>query len=604
MLPTNVQARQDLGRKGLSYMLVLTPCCPNKPLLRGYLRISKQDETKDQRGLDRQLQDALDAAHANGCCLSHAYVDDDLTAAKEDVIRPAFERILIDLESGGKGSGISMYHQDRLYRLIWDFERIRRIHRTVTALRFVTLEKKFDLSDTTDVIVLRVHAIMGENEVEETSRRLKRKAAGSASLGLRTGGPRAFGYNATPESYHRLGLILEDIRERSVEAFNWLEAGKMRYARSIAEDTPRLGLLGLLEDYNAAYEQVKRERRALKCPLEAALLLGERENLLEGVGPNTIVRNWWDAGIRGTRGGQVDRTGFLAMISSPLLAGYRMHQGRVQLDREGNKVKGTQELIFTDDQHEEIVDYLLRRGYKVFGRDREYDASISIQKLPHGNQKGMLALLLICGICYTPMYLNEQEKKRTSKRTGEVTTYVARDYVCGDRLTCPRVSVSAKHAERAVLELVGNYIASRPAPRTTASSRKELAWGKQGELDALDEARTFWSNKIKEAGTDKEHAFDQIQILGAQIKSLLTEKRQWREETRASRPRETRQINPARFTKAKEPDRQRAILDQYLEAVLVLPVTKRAGPFFDPDRLVPRWRKRTESGTSPQAAPA
>lgn len=599
MLPTKVRDRRELGRKGLSFAIRLFPCCADKHLLAAYLRISEEDREKDKGGIPRQYDIALDRAHASGCCLGAIFVDDDLTASKEDVTRPAFELLLEELAEGVH-RGVAVQHQDRFYRLNWDLERIRRIYVLVRKFRFITRDREYSMAVQEDITILRFNAIMGSTESSNTSRRVADAHQKNAQLGTRTGGPRAFGWNATPDAYHDLAKVLDQIRERSPEAYLALDKHNLRRdALTIAETSPDLGLIGLLDQYDAAKSRVNRERREVICPFESELLRAARRRMVKGTAPTTILREWNKAGIRGTMGGQWRYTPFMIMIMSPLMAGFRMYKDEISTDRHGNWVTGTQKKIFTLEEHLELkkaVPYDIRkaRGRYVDHDDAEQDdMSTPInKKLGHGNRQRVLAGLLICFSCRTSMYYHSMEKSKTTTTKGV--------YRCENFDICAApVTVSAVHTERFIVELVGRQAAGLPEVTEAAEQAKAKEWGRQGELDRLETARAYWSNEMDNPESDWNNAVREIKIRDEKIKPLLAARKKWvREMMASSRP---VGLSVAEFQAlaqsvvedgAPEMDQLRTTLDRYLEHVLVKRTEKRTGRRFAVERLVPIWRRR------------
>ncbi len=64
-----------------------------------YERIS-DDKEEEARGVARQAADNEALADLRGWRIAEHYQDNDVSAFKENVVRPAFERLLADLEAG------------------------------------------------------------------------------------------------------------------------------------------------------------------------------------------------------------------------------------------------------------------------------------------------------------------------------------------------------------------------------------------------------------------------------------------------------------------------------------------------------------------------
>jgi site-specific DNA recombinase len=87
------------------------------------------------------------------------YSDNDLSAFKENVIRPGFERLLADLESGVI-DGVVCYDLDRLARRLDDLERLIRIYDRARVegrpLVFASVQGAIDLGTDDGIVLARV----------------------------------------------------------------------------------------------------------------------------------------------------------------------------------------------------------------------------------------------------------------------------------------------------------------------------------------------------------------------------------------------------------------------------------------------------------------
>ena len=91
-----------------------------------YARIS-DDAEQLGLGVGRQQDDTRKLVDLRGWTLADTYLDNDVSAYKPTVIRPDFERMLVDLEAGTI-QGIAVYDVDRLARQPADLERIINIY--------------------------------------------------------------------------------------------------------------------------------------------------------------------------------------------------------------------------------------------------------------------------------------------------------------------------------------------------------------------------------------------------------------------------------------------------------------------------------------------
>src|SRR3954469_22812058 len=91
-----------------------------------YERIS-DDKEEEARGVARQAADNEALASLRGWKIAEHYQDNDVSAFKENIVRPSFERLLADLEAGVL-DGVVVYNQDRFVRQPSDLERAIRVY--------------------------------------------------------------------------------------------------------------------------------------------------------------------------------------------------------------------------------------------------------------------------------------------------------------------------------------------------------------------------------------------------------------------------------------------------------------------------------------------
>jgi DNA invertase Pin-like site-specific DNA recombinase len=537
-----------LGRNGLSYWLILDPrtYTPGGPVVAGgYARISR-DEDKDLRGIGKQVEDDRDRADELDWVLARLYVDDDLTAAKYDVVRPAFEQMMADL-AAGHINAVVIWKSDRFARLDFDLSRLFREHGLKKKTRhgglyFASKAKLYDLDDsaTHQQLTLEV-SIIGTGEVSAMRERQTREHARKAADGQPTGGRRGFGYQATPESLAELAQARES-------------GDKLRI--------------------DAANKRVWYELRYRQEPREAQALRDARNRILAGEKVATITREWNKDGLLTPLGrlwvpGMVKNT-----ITSPRLAGYRIHRGEIAIGRDGRPVfvEG-KDPIFTVAEHEEIVAY--------FSTD-----SASPNHPAPGQRRFLLAGLLRCGLCKGPMFGNVAVgySKVTKKREkGQ-----RRQYLCsGTASSCCKTGINADRSDEHVIELVARKI-DELSPAIVAADAP--TWERQDELTDAISKRDMWADKIDSGETSEAFGMSRVTKWEATIKELQRERQVWQRTTATSRARAIDSGAELRAL-AEDPttvDRQRAIIERYVTGILVKKLPQR-GPVFQPERLVPLW---------------
>lgn len=535
-----------LGRNGLSYWVILDrrTFTPGGPVIAGgYARISR-DEDKSLRGIGKQVEDNEERAAELGWTLSRLYIDDDLTAAKYGVVRPAFEQLMSDLATG-LINAVLVWKSDRFARLDYDLSRLFREHALKAhtkhgGLRFASKNKVYDLDDhvTHQQLTLEV-SIIGTGEVSAMRERQTREHARKAAQGQPAGGRRGFGYQATPEALVELQLAKD------------------------AGDLLRI---------EAANKRVWYELRYRQEPREAQALLDARVRLLAGERLATIAREWNEAGLLTPLGRLWLPSMVKNTIMSPRLASYRIHRGQVALDRHGKPVivQGKAP-IFTVTEHEEIAAFLTKR-------------SGSPNNPAPGQRRFLLAGLLRCGLCKGPMYGNNRTERRT-KRQEET---VRRVYLCsGTATSCGKSSIDADQAEKHIIELVARHI-DQLTPAIIGSDAP--AWEGEPDLKDAETKRAMWGDKIDSGEAPEAYGFAKLTEWDSKVKDLKRDRQDW---LRANTVSKGRAIDSGKDLRAmsddsSKVDQQRAVIERYLTAIFARKITPR-GPKFQPERLVPLW---------------
>jgi len=134
-----------------------------------YARISKDDDER-ACGVARQTADCHAIAAVRRWTVAEPYLDNDLSAFKAQVRRPAFERMLQDLKAGLL-DGLVVYDLDRLARQPADLERILSIFDSRPSLRFATVQGDLDLMSSDGRTMARVLIAFANKSSMDTSRR-------------------------------------------------------------------------------------------------------------------------------------------------------------------------------------------------------------------------------------------------------------------------------------------------------------------------------------------------------------------------------------------------------------------------------------------------
>lgn len=167
----------------------------NSPVF-GYVRIS-EDPLLLRAGVTRQRDDVVRTANVKGWGDRPVrwFEDNDLSAYKATVRRPAFEQMLDEL---GDAHALIAYNLDRLLRQPRELERVIDRAHEVHLVRVVTAEGDIDLTSHDGQLHARILVAVAKKSSDDTSRRVKRAARDRAERGLRSGGKPPFGYRVNP----------------------------------------------------------------------------------------------------------------------------------------------------------------------------------------------------------------------------------------------------------------------------------------------------------------------------------------------------------------------------------------------------------------------
>lgn len=170
-----------------------------------YCRISL-DAEGDELGVNRQRVDCIAEAERRGWIVAEVYIDNDISASKGK-LRPEFERMLRDA-SAGHIQAITAYDVSRLTRNPTELESIIDMAERY-GLELATVGGRIDVSSPEGRVTARVVGSLAKYEVEQMSKRLKRKFAEKAALGEPHGYP--------PYGYRRVETLGADGRPDAVK---------------------------------------------------------------------------------------------------------------------------------------------------------------------------------------------------------------------------------------------------------------------------------------------------------------------------------------------------------------------------------------------------
>ena len=216
----------------------MSQAAPNPVRCAVYTRKSTDENLElDFNSLDAQRESAeayvASQKGAGWVCLPNRYDDAGFSGATVD--RPAFQRLMADVEAGAVDC-IVVYKIDRLSRSLMDFARVMEVldRRGVS---LVSVTQQFNTTTSMGRLTLNILFSFAQFEREIISERTRDKIASARRRGKWTGGPAVLGYDrlrdntgtrlavneaeakqirATFEQYLRLGSLTETAR--------WLDA--------------------------------------------------------------------------------------------------------------------------------------------------------------------------------------------------------------------------------------------------------------------------------------------------------------------------------------------------------------------------------------------
>src|SRR5215203_3802205 len=150
-----------------------------------YTRISDDDEGQ-KLGVKRQERDCRALAKLRGWGVAYVACDNSVSAYKTRVVRPEFERMMTDLETG-LIDGIVTYDLDRFARQPTDLERAIKLFDRRNGV-FATVQGDVDLASPDGRTMARVLIAFANKSSMDMSRRIKRKQLELAQHGKVSGG--------------------------------------------------------------------------------------------------------------------------------------------------------------------------------------------------------------------------------------------------------------------------------------------------------------------------------------------------------------------------------------------------------------------------------
>lgn len=158
-----------------------------------YCRISL-DQTGEELGVTRQLEDCKALAETLGWPVVEVYVDNDISASSGKP-RPQYRAMLASIKAG-EIEAVIAWHPDRLYRKLRDLEELIEVAERHRLMIRTVRAGEFDLGTPTGKMLARILASVSAGEGDIKSDRWKRSVRQRRERGDQPGmGPRLFGYN-------------------------------------------------------------------------------------------------------------------------------------------------------------------------------------------------------------------------------------------------------------------------------------------------------------------------------------------------------------------------------------------------------------------------
>lgn len=430
------------------------------------------------------------------------------------VVRPVWAQVLRDLRAGVINA-LLVYDLDRLARDPRDLEDAIEVVEYSGVTIVSATATGIDLSTSTGRTMARMMTAVAMKSSEDTARRVAREHLASARAGKPVGGSRPFGYLADKVTHH---------------------------------------------------------------PEEAPLLLRAVGDILDGASVRSIAEAWAEAGVQTVRGGPWNRSVVRHMLANPRLAGWRVHQGAVAKDANGNPVKMVQPNTLVVNG-ERVPNPRAGEPVEPLLDQNTYDRLQATLLRPdnrktkprRGSRRYLLSGLARCSVCHRTMFAN-----RWGETRGEPRFY----YVCGGSADMKHVVSISGHGTDAFLTKVAlERLASEDVETTPAafSGDERLAQVREAITELLDAHRVGQlSGSV---------VFPQVQQLEEERDQLQADRSHFIRDTAGP---STARVTPETWAELTV-DKRRAILETLIEAVLIRPAKQRQNK-LDYERIEIVWR--------------
>lgn len=469
-----------------------------------YCRISKDDEGREL-GVTRQREDCEALAARLGLEVVDTYTDNDIGAStRSRKPRPEYARMLADARAG-RFDVILAYTNSRLTRRPMELEALIQLHEKHGTRLQTVASGSADLSTADGRQYARIQASIDAGEAERTAERVARAALQSAQAGGNSGGPRAFGWAADKVSLD---------------------------------------------------------------PTEAALLRQAVADVLDGRTTHAIVREWNAAGIKTARGIEWSAQNLRTVLRSPRLAGWRVYQGGIAVDKQGQPVRGRFEPLLEDAEWRAVIAALTTPAKRsVYPR--------------RGARQYLLSGLMRCAECGQVMFGCRED------RANGRTTHV---YSCSNTTTradgAHSNTINGETVEQIVVDLVisaSELITAVPIHERTPERERidELQANIAAHDEMIDDIMAAYRARQISAAT----AFKNVAEMEESRDRIAAE----RDELEATERGTARESVDRASWEGMDVERRRAVCERWLDAVYVRKPARRSS-IVDPARIEIAWK--------------
>jgi site-specific DNA recombinase len=247
-----------------------------------YVRLSEVRPGEEAISLDTQEHDARALANRKGWKVAEVYKDAGRSAWSDARERPAFDRMVADLDAG-KIKGVVAWKQDRLGRRVAEVASLLDRCRLLGAV-VATVTDGLDTTTPSGRMAAQVVAAAAELESANTSVRVRRAMQARAERGEAHGGPRPYGYRREGKA-----LVVERTEADIIREC----ASRLLVGEGIGPTLRDLHSRGVLTSTGKRWT-----RRSLVNTLTSARIAGLREHdghVIEGSWKGIVDRDTHDA---------------------------------------------------------------------------------------------------------------------------------------------------------------------------------------------------------------------------------------------------------------------------------------------------------------------